>query len=129
MLRYEVVEETGQQLGNWVDTSLEEKYGHLVPVTETLHAFRESGNLYMIVRNTGNAYLETFFDSDLGMNVTRMVSRVLYRNPAGGLETLNLVFKVAPLPESILTKYIPVFRLLIFTDFVNCWPFPYIFSR
>ena len=126
MLRYEVVEEAGQQLGSWVDTSLEEKYGHLVPVTETLHAFRESGygsdgpghqydpdyqNIYVIVRNTGDIHTETVFDPRMGMEVTRLVGQAVYRDRRGGLQIFeNLIYRTVDTSHPIFLPHVCVYR-------------------
>jgi hypothetical protein len=96
--------------GEWVDTSLEEKYGHLAPRDGFLftpmegNEFHDDTGAYdpsqhksvvFSVWSTGNVNLVREFNSDLGMETENIFGDVVFRDKDNVLIKLDVRFDVA----------------------------------
>lgn len=105
----------------WVDTSLEEKYGHLVPEDEFLITRDRFGNPFfddrgvidasdrrywnveILVRSVGNVYQKNEYDEALEMETTNIYGSVVYRDIEGKIQLLNVRFDVVA-PDTKIKK-------------------------
>lgn len=117
----------------WVDTSLEEKYGHLVPEDEVLvtqdifgnkflddrgeidASDRRYWNVVILVRSVGNVYQKNEYDEALEMETTNIYGGVVYRDIEGKIQLLNVRFDVV-VPEAKIKRLV-VCADIIGTDF------------
>jgi hypothetical protein len=107
--------ENPAEVERWVDTSLEEKYGHLAPVGQSLYYRIGFGNLFpdsmelaerdrqmtsrsyrhigILAYSTGDLQIATVFDPDLNRDVTRVTGPVVYRDRDNNPQILNVLFE------------------------------------
>jgi|GEM_PF-6725528 len=97
------------EIGEWTDTTLEEKYGHLVPSDEEMISYVIYGNFFfgeqkdswqmydhrweavrLLTRSTGNIKTVESFNEDLQMNIVNVYGEVLLRDKEGKIHLLNV---------------------------------------